>query len=189
MCKSFVYASQNSSVTATNRPPDGLLNAAFESLHVTKRSKNGTPFGMPFSLGGKGGIRSRLRRSVRDCMAISSRHLTATGSHSLPARSNPFQSNRKQKTPSCGWRFLFWLPNRDSVSRDLRARSGCGKTVHRTLFLHAPVRIPYDPNETKTDTGWCLFLFWLPNRDSNPNKQSQSLSCYRYTIRQCPSNG
>ena len=25
---------------------------------------------------------------------------------------------------------------------------------------------------------------WLGNRDSNPNKQSQSLSCYRYTIPQ-----
>ena len=28
-------------------------------------------------------------------------------------------------------------------------------------------------------------IFWLGNRDSNPNKQSQSLSCYRYTIPQC----
>ena len=27
------------------------------------------------------------------------------------------------------------------------------------------------------------FLFWRPNRDSNPNIQSQSLLCYRYTIR------
>ena len=27
---------------------------------------------------------------------------------------------------------------------------------------------------------------WLRNRDSNPNKQSQSLSCYRYTIPQFP---
>ena len=26
------------------------------------------------------------------------------------------------------------------------------------------------------------FLFWQPNRDSNPNIQSQSLLCYRYTI-------
>ena len=29
-----------------------------------------------------------------------------------------------------------------------------------------------------------LAAFWLGNRDSNPNKQSQSLSCYRYTIPQ-----
>ena len=29
-----------------------------------------------------------------------------------------------------------------------------------------------------------LGIFWLGNRDSNPNKQSQSLSCYRYTIPQ-----
>ena len=27
-------------------------------------------------------------------------------------------------------------------------------------------------------------FLWLGNRDSNPNKQSQSLSCYRYTIPQ-----
>ncbi len=25
---------------------------------------------------------------------------------------------------------------------------------------------------------------WLPDRDSNPNKQNQNLSCYRYTIGQ-----
>ena len=30
-----------------------------------------------------------------------------------------------------------------------------------------------------------IVFFWLGNRDSNPNKQSQSLSCYRYTIPQC----
>ena len=57
----------------------------------------------------------------------------------------------------CGW---------IGIRSRLRARSGCGKTVHWTLFLHAPVRIPFNPNKTKTDTGWCLFLFWLPNRDS-----------------------
>ncbi len=28
-------------------------------------------------------------------------------------------------------------------------------------------------------------FYWLGNRDLNPNKQSQSLSCYRYTIPQC----
>ncbi len=28
----------------------------------------------------------------------------------------------------------------------------------------------------------CFRIFWQRNRDSNPNKQSQSLSCYRYTI-------
>ena len=29
-----------------------------------------------------------------------------------------------------------------------------------------------------------MWDFWLGNRDSNPNKQSQSLSCCRYTIPQ-----
>ena len=28
-------------------------------------------------------------------------------------------------------------------------------------------------------------FFWLGNRDSNPNRQSQSLQCYHYTIPQC----
>ncbi len=28
------------------------------------------------------------------------------------------------------------------------------------------------------------FNYWLGNRDSNPNRQSQSLQCYRYTIPQ-----
>ena len=27
---------------------------------------------------------------------------------------------------------------------------------------------------------------WQPKKDSNPHKQSQSLSCYLYTIRLCP---
>ena len=35
-----LHASQNPSVIATNRPPDGLLNAGFESLCVTKRKKS-----------------------------------------------------------------------------------------------------------------------------------------------------
>ena len=35
---------------------------------------------------------------------------------------------------------------------------------------------------------WSVFL-WLGNRDSNPNKQSQSLSCCRYTIPQDYWNG
>ena len=37
----------------------------------------------------------------------------------------------------------------------------------------------------KTDQICFDHKFWLRTRDSNPNKQSQSLSCYRYTIPQC----
>ena len=36
-------------------------------------------------------------------------------------------------------------------------------------------------------SGECIYFghsIWLRNRDLNPNKQSQSLSCYRYTIPQ-----
>ena len=31
-----------------------------------------------------------------------------------------------------------------------------------------------------------VLVFWQRNRDSNPNIQSQSLLCYRYTIPLCP---
>ena len=37
----------------------------------------------------------------------------------------------------------------------------------------------------KTDHRVMVCFLWLGNRDSNPNKQSQSLSCCRYTIPQC----
>ena len=38
-------------------------------------------------------------------------------------------------------------------------------------------------NQNKKALRRSAFLFWQPNRDSNPNIQSQSLLCYRYTIR------
>ena len=43
-----------------------------------------------------------------------------------------------------------------------------------------------NPDNIGVFTGYIYFvaLLWLGNRDSNPNKQSQSLSCYRYTIPQ-----
>ena len=42
---------------------------------------------------------------------------------------------------------------------------------------------PYSPaKRKKTDHLKVVGFLWLGNRDSNPNKQSQSLSCYRYTI-------
>ena len=67
----------------------------------SKRSKNGIPNGMPFLLGGKGGIRSRLRPR-------SGSALTATGSHSLPTRSNPLDPHKKTKTaPQMGCRFYL----------------------------------------------------------------------------------
>ena len=51
---------------------------------------------------------------------------------------------------------------------------------------------PIVPNDVRYQTALHLDknspdysgLQWLRNRDSNPNKQSQSLSCYRYTIPQ-----
>ena len=57
----------------------------------------------------------------------------------------------------------------------LRARSGCGKTVHRTVFLHAPVRIPTCKEDhakqksPKWDFLFCIratkrYIFKLRNR-------------------------
>ena len=51
---------------------------------------------------------------------------------------------------------------------------------------------PIVPNDVRYQTALHLVVkkprklsgLWLWNRDSNPNKQSQSLSCYRYTIPQ-----
>ncbi len=53
---------------------------------------------------------------------------------------------------------------------------------------------PIVPNDVRYQTALHLVvenspekfgaIRWLWNRDSNPNKQSQSLSCYRYTIPQ-----
>ena len=40
-------------------------------------------------------------------------------------------------------------------------------------------KIPFQNKEPTTRVG---SLFWQRNRDSNPNIQSQSLLCYRYTI-------
>ena len=55
------------------------------------------------------------------------------------------------------------------------------------LATGAVVRIlyPSSQKEKKTDHKKRSVFFWLGNRDSNPNKQSQSLSCCRYTIPQC----
>ena len=58
----------------------------------------------------------------------------------------------------------------------------------RSICAIAPLRgiLPpcSNPNKKEKAPTKRLVLFWLRNRDSNPNKQSQSLSCYRYTIPQ-----
>ena len=43
----------------------------------------------------------------------------------------------------------FWWSRRESLSRGLRARSGCAQTVPRTVFHYAPVRFPpFDQKNT-----------------------------------------
>ena len=51
----------------------------------------------------------------------------------------------------------------------------------QTAFAPSWFEPLYNLNKNKNHPiGW--FCFWQRDRDSNPNKQSQSLSCYRYTI-------
>ena len=63
-----------------------------------------------------------------------------------------------------------------------------GENSHPGLFSSAkqvllpPGSNPYIILNKKRKHPVGYFLFWQRDRDSNPNKQSQSLSCYRYTI-------
>ena len=57
--------------------------------------------------------------------------------------------------------------------------------VSRLAFFRHRRRQGVKPlsNQNKRALLRSALLFWQPNRDSNPNIQSQSLLCYRYTIR------
>ena len=67
------------------------------------------------------------------------------------------------------------------VRRKIHQRSSL-KSFHRNDFLTFGFESHYNSKRKAPLLG--CFSFWLRNRDSNPNKQSQSLSCYRYTIPQ-----
>ena len=90
---------------------------------------------------------------------------------------------------------MRWLRNRDSPRALQLHTSLCDSSAVRTRPCGAanvsPTRllglaaVPFESLQNKTKkppSGG--FLFWLRNRDSNPNKQSQSLPCCRYTIPQ-----
>ena len=90
---------------------------------------------------------------------------------------------------------IFWLRNRDSP-RALQLHSSlrdsyavrplpCGTANVSPTRLLGFAAVPFESLHNKTKKPPCGgFLFWLRNRDSNPNKQSQSLPCCRYTIPQ-----
>ena len=99
------------------------------------------------------------------------------GCHSLPPRSNPFL---KRKIHPPNGRCIFWLPKKDSPSPAGEAEAAL--TAHRAVIHSRFVRI-LGIKSRHPPHGECLL--WLPKKDSNPHKQSQSLSCYHYTIRQC----
>ena len=70
-----------------------------------------------------------------------------------------------------------------ACARCPRRRKQSPRTVFfRKLRLLPPGSNPYIIFKKTKTTRLGGFVFWQRDRDSNPNKQSQSLSCYRYTI-------
>ncbi len=113
-------------------------------------------------------------------------------SHKNPCSNpSPLFSQKNKHPIGC---LLFWQRNRDfsaaaAAVASFRSLPTSAKTVHRTVFFNKSqicsllVRIPLLYFYKKKQAPyWVLAVFWQRNRDSNPNKQSQSLLCYRYTI-------
>ena len=90
----------------------------------------------------------------------------------------------KKKRPSDDGRDIRrWrrYPHSTPDKRACRSSSG----VCEPRAYGAVVRILYSPARTKKAPHFCGASFWQGNRDSNPNIQSQSLLCCRYTIPLC----
>ena len=64
------------------------------------------------------------------------------------------------------------------LARRFYCRSALSLSPGRTGGLLPRINAP-TKKQTMKKHG---LFYWQRNRDSNPNKQSQSLSCYRYTI-------
>ena len=103
------------------------------------------------------------------------------------------KAKKKMTYPSD--RSFSWQPNRDFCRRyrDFAPQAAYPRRQKQStgLFSSEPSALPpcSNPyvsfgNKTKSTPLRCAFV-WQPNRDSNPNIQSQSLLCYRYTIRLC----
>ena len=88
---------------------------------------------------------------------------------------------------SCGIRCIGSLPPCGARNFFARCRFAKFRPLHvsRPAFFRHRRRQGVKPlsNQNKRALLRSALLFWQPNRDSNPNKQSQSLLCYRYTIR------
>ena len=88
---------------------------------------------------------------------------------------------------SCGIRCIGSLPPCGARNFFARCRFAKFRPLHvsRLAFFRHRRRQGVKPlsNQNKRALLRSALLFWQPNRDSNPNIQSQSLLCYRYTIR------
>lgn len=78
---------------------------------------------------------------------------------------------------SCNSQHFSWYSQRGGYSTNPRADPHC---VFRYYFRHCLFTIT-KPVHSNAIHRFCLI--WQPEKDSNPHKQSQSLSCYPYTIR------
>ena len=95
-------------------------------------------------------------------------------------RKNEILADARMKSANADEIFGFASDEIKSTHSPSRRISPNEVGFHRGRRFHPPARVDLVEKSTdKVDA-----FFWLGNRDSNPNKQSQSLSCYRYTIPQ-----
>ena len=88
------------------------------------------------------------------------------------------------QNPSVKWPIQcqnFWAKSRPFD----RFKNGFEKPLDRHLTDIKNLEIPKaaKSNEKSSFSEEKLLFRWQPKKDSNPHKQSQSLSCYHYTIR------
>ena len=85
---------------------------------------------------------------------------------------------RRDRDFSAHYRVLS--PRYARCPRRRKQSTGLFSSAKRVLL--PPCSNPYIIRLKTKPTRLGGFCFWQRDRDSNPNKQSQSLSCYRYTI-------
>ena len=128
-----------------------------------------------------------IRRGTRFDTRFARCHTPAAIPYNARARgfhTNPSDWIKNRQTPVC----RFFCGTSDLGRRlcsDQNASSILeGKALLLRYFRRAEIhKSGSDTAKQKTDHKG-RFLFWLRNQDLNPDEQSQSLLCYRYTIPQ-----
>ncbi len=96
----------------------------------------------------------------------------------------------KQKRLEANFKSFLWRRVRDLNPRTAHHRYTISSRAPSTTqpTLHMVAEEGFEPSQTESESVVLPLhnsAIWLPKKDSNPHKQSQSLSCYPYTIRQC----